>query len=159
VVPLDDASTLPEDQRRLLDEIKSDLGAVDGVTVGARGDQVVITLTAGALFDDREGEPGLGGYRVLYRLGKRLKGLRDRQITVSADAAERRKLHRGRFPTTWHLTAARAVSVARFLVDDAGIDPRHVSVSAPAPGLGRGRDSLEIVLSPAPAGAAAGRSS
>jgi len=33
------------------------------------------------------------------------------------------------FPTSWELSAARAVSVARYLIEDRGVSPALVSVS------------------------------
>jgi chemotaxis protein MotB len=34
------------------------------------------------------------------------------------------------YPTNWELSAARAVNVVRFLQEDAGVDPAHLSASA-----------------------------
>ena len=133
----------------MVESLKKQLAGAAEVGIDARTERVVIDVDAKALFDGDEVDPGLTGFRVLFRLGKALKGMKDRQIIVTAETRELKKLRKGP-STSWHLSAARAVSVAQFLVKDGGLDARNISTSAPSPGHARGRaDHVRIVLAQA----------
>jgi flagellar motor protein MotB len=151
-----EAPAAPGDHAGFFDELKHQLENSVELTVEGRDDRAVISFPASAVFDGVHAEPGISGYRLLFHLRKALKGKgkgwQGYQARVTASGGERKKLEGGATPTTWHLAAARAVSLARFLVDEAGLDARNVATAtAPAEPVGRARASgFEIVLSLAP---------
>jgi hypothetical protein len=130
---------------KLAEDLKKQLAGVAGLTVEQRGDRVVVSLEQGAIFAPRQFEVGLTGYRVLYRFGKAIKGVKDRHIVVSVPSME---LKRGK---AWNIAAARSVSLGRFLIDDLSVEPQRVVARVPAPSGGRGRaPHIEFSLESAP---------
>jgi hypothetical protein len=150
-----------EASAKLAEDLKKLLAGSKDITVEARDEKVVVSVPDKALFSGIQAEIGLDGFRVLYRLGKGLKAVKDRQVLVTAQASELKKIKGGRYPSTWDLAAARGIAIARFLVDDLGMDAKRVGAATPSPHAGRKGGhggKLEIALSPAPAEPAASRS-
>ena len=130
---------------KLNEDLKKQLAGVPGLSVDTRGDRVVVAIEMGALFDGNELEVGLSGYRVLYKFGKVLRTIKDRNIVVSVPSMESR---RGK---GWNVAAARSVSLGRFLVDDISVEPHRVIARAPAPTARAARaDRIEFSLESRP---------
>ena len=92
------------------------------------------------------------GKEVLGKVGGVLKNLRDQQILVGGHTDDR-PIHTDRFPSNWELSAARAVNVARYLVETAGIDPHRVVAGGYSEFHPRGTDRaknrrIELLLTP-----------
>lgn len=71
------------------------------------------------------------GEQLLEKVGFLLKDIRDRRILVEGhtDNVPIRPGPRSCFRSNWELSAARAASVARFLEEKAGVDPRLLSAT------------------------------
>ncbi|HEY0705224.1 MAG TPA: hypothetical protein VGG33_00405, partial [Polyangia bacterium] len=104
-------------------------------------DRVVVGIESGLLFSGRETDVGLGGYRTLYRLGKSLKGIKDRRVAITVPSAEMKRVK-----NVWALAAGRGVSLGRFFTDDLGFDRARVLVSVPPPKAGlKGKLAPKVV--------------
>src|SRR5207244_3401835 len=77
------AGAAREGAARLTADLKKLLAADKDITVESSDDRVVLSLAQKALFNGDDGEPGMDGYRVLFRMGKALKAtakdVKDRQ--------------------------------------------------------------------------------
>jgi chemotaxis protein MotB len=116
-------------QDELLSELKQEIA--DGqIQVERLRDQIRVDLVDKILFDSGEATLKAEGVRVLERVGAVLKKAdRDIEIQGHTDNVPIVGALAKRFPTNWELSAARAVNVARFLQDKAGLDPGRLSAS------------------------------
>ena len=102
-----------------------------GIAVTPRGPALVVAIADRVLFPSGEAELRAGAAEELGKIAKVLKkGLAGRPISVEGhtDSVPPKKTA-ARYPTNRHLSMARAVAVARFLVEKAQIDPERVSAT------------------------------
>jgi chemotaxis protein MotB len=111
------------------------------------------------LFDVGDSAVSQEGVDVLSRVGAVLAGMKDKHIQVSGhtdDLPISARL-KDRFPTNWELSAARALTVVRFLEERAGIPGRRLVAAAHSQydpiaankGAARARNRrIEILLTP-----------
>jgi chemotaxis protein MotB len=94
-------------------------------------DQIRVQMVDEILFDSGEATIKPEGLEVLRRVGAVLKKAKDRNIEVQGhtDNVPITGALARRFPTNWELSAARATNVARFLTEEAGIDPHQISAA------------------------------
>jgi chemotaxis protein MotB len=123
-------------------------------------DRLRVEMVDEILFASGESVIKPAGLEVLRRVGAILKKVDNRRIEVQGhtDNVPIKSALSKRFATNWELSAARATNVARFLQDDAKIDPKLLSAAAyseyapRAPNdseTGRRRNRrIEIVLGP-----------
>jgi chemotaxis protein MotB len=126
---------------------------VRGGDVAVDGSVLRITLPAHALFAGAGADLSAAGGKVLDRLGGVLRRLERVQIVVGAHTDG--PAPRGRYDSSWELSAARAVSAVRHLTEESGLDPGKVAAAAHAQLAPRSRvpsqnRRLEIVVTPAP---------
>ena len=119
-----------------LSQFRSDFfGKLRGV-LGSRSDVQVVgdrfVFQSEVLFASGEAEIGAGGRQQLATLATTLI---DIARTIPADLpwvlqvdghTDKRPISTGRFPSNWELSTARAISVARFLIDQ-GIPAERVA--------------------------------
>lgn len=149
-------------QDELMGELREEI-AQQQVRVKRYRDQLQVDLVDEILFDSGEAELKPGGQVVLRKVGAVLKKANRRiEIQGHTDNVPIRGALAHKYPTNWELSSARAVNVARFLQDEAQIDPTQLS----AAGLSeyhprnsndteQGRRSnrrIEILLLPQPPG-------
>jgi 3D (Asp-Asp-Asp) domain-containing protein len=126
---------------KLADELKRAMTGARDVTIETRGDRVIVSIDTASLFSGREIDVGLGGYRTVYRLGKSLKGLKDRRIAILVPSAEMKRVK-----NVWALAAGRGVALGRLFTDDLGFDRARVLVSVPPPKPGlKGKLAAKVV--------------
>ena len=116
----------------------------DALSVEARGERVIVAIDEASLFAGNATAVGPEGFRLLFRFGKGIKNMPDRRIVVTVTASASR-------PRAWIISAARGVSVGRFLLDDLSVEPTRVMITAPAPrpaGAGGKSDRVEFSLEP-----------
>jgi chemotaxis protein MotB len=131
-------------------------------------DRLRVEMVDEILFDSGETVIKPAGVEVLRRVGAILGRVENRRIEVQGhtDNVPITSALAKRFPTNWELSAARATNVARFLQDEAKIDPRLLSAvafseytprTANDTAAGRRKNRrIEILLSPLlPAGKSA----
>ena len=104
---------------------------------------MVVVIDEASLFAGNATAVGPEGFRLLYRFGKGIKNV--------LGPADRRDRHGQRDPPrAWIISAARGVSVGRFLLDDLSVEPGRVMITAPAPrpAAGGKADRVEFSLEP-----------
>ncbi|MCG5053213.1 MAG: OmpA family protein [Myxococcales bacterium] len=137
--------------QKLIADLKEQLTEKDG-EIESAGKEVSVSLVDDVMFPSGKAELSLGGYRVLARVGKILKGVEDKQIIIGGHT-DNRPVKRSDFPTNWELSSARAVNVVRYLVEEVGLDPTRVSAAAysqyrpRSKNLARNR-RIEVLLTP-----------
>jgi chemotaxis protein MotB len=108
-------------------------------------DKLRVDMVEEILFDSGVAELKPAGAAVLKRIGTVLARGRDRGIEVQGhtDNVPIRGALTRRYATNWELSAARATNVARFLQDQAGVDPKLLSASAYAEHHPRGTNETD----------------
>lgn len=123
-------------------------------------DRLSISMVDKILFPSGEAAVTRAGVRVLERVGKVLKGTRDKIIRVEGHTDNvpiSSKLEK-KFPTNWELSTSRACNVVRFLQEEVGIpgsrlqavgmsEYKPVATNETASGRGQNR-RIEILLLP-----------
>lgn len=94
-------------------------------------DRLSVNMVDKILFDSGEAAVKPEGLEVLKRVGDILKKIADKQIRVEGhtDNVKIGPTLRKKYPTNWELSTARATNVVRYLEDNAGIDPKLLSVA------------------------------
>jgi chemotaxis protein MotB len=136
---------------QLIDELKAKLDEKDG-DVSAEGRHIAVNFVDEILFPSGEAELSAHGKEVLGKVGAVLKGLTDQQILVGGHTDDR-PIHNEKFPSNWELSAARAVNVARYLVETVGVDPHRVVAAGyseyhPRGTVRRQNRRIELLLTP-----------
>ena len=132
------------------------------IQVARLRDSLRVDLVNEILFDSGEAELRPAGVEVLTRLGEVLKDVGDRQIVVQGhtDYVTIGGRLAQRYATNWELSSARAVNVARFLHEQAGVDPTRLAATGFSEYRPRADNSteegrrlnrrIEILLTPLP---------
>ena len=124
-------ATLRGTQDELLLGLKKEI-ADRQIQVERIRDQIRVDMVDEILFDSGEATLKPGGVAVLKKVGAVLAKVKDRPITVQGhtDNVPIRGALTKRFPTNWELSSARATNVARFLQEQAGLDPTRLAAAA-----------------------------
>ena len=101
------------------------------IQVARLRDSLRVDLVNEILFDSGEAELRPEGIEVLTRVGEVLRNIDDRQIVVQGhtDYVTIGGRLAQRYATNWELSSARAVNVARFLQEQAGVDPARLAAT------------------------------
>jgi chemotaxis protein MotB len=148
-----DANQRAEADRRnaAIDELQKQLARTANVTASNRRGAFVLTLPADALFTAGTADLTDPGKISVNEVGFALKRVADRRFLVTGftdDAAAKPP-----FKDNWELSAARALSVVRLLVQ-VGVDPRNLVAGGASNNDPIGKDAaknrrIEIALAPA----------
>ncbi|HLG20104.1 MAG TPA: OmpA family protein [Bdellovibrionota bacterium] len=106
------------------------------VAIAQQGNRLTVNVAEQVLFPSGSDQIQSQGKKVLIKVVDILKQARDKQIQVEghSDNVPIRGNLKRRFPTNWELSAARAVTVVRFLESN-GLDPSRLA----ATGFGENR--------------------
>jgi chemotaxis protein MotB len=88
-------------------------------------DRLSLSMVEKVLFDSGSADIKKDGQKVLDRVGRILKEVKDKQISIEGHTDNvpiGLKLQQ-KFPTNWELSTTRATNVARYLQEKAGLDP------------------------------------
>jgi len=87
-------------------------------------DRLTINMVDRVLFDSGQSQVKPAGLQVLKQVSDILKKVTDKQIRIEGhtDNVPIGVKLRGRFPTNWELSTARATSVVRYLIEEGGVD-------------------------------------
>ena len=123
-------AALRSTQDELVEGLKKEI-ADKQVQVERVRDQLRVEMVDEILFDSGESVIKPAGLEVLRRVGAILKKVQGRQIEVQGHTDNVPIVGQlaKRFPTNWELSAARATNVARFLQDEAKIEPALLSAA------------------------------
>ena len=142
-------------EERMKDEI-----AKGDIRLSQSGGKLRVDLVDKILFDSGEAAVSTRGEGVLARVGAVLAAVDDKQIQVSGhtDRTPISEKLATQFPTNWELSAARAITVVRFLEEKAGVPPgrmiasgygEHHPIASNRTAAGRARNRrIEILLTP-----------
>jgi chemotaxis protein MotB len=144
----------------LEDKMKAEI-AKGAVRLSQAGGKIKVDVVDEILFDVGESSFSKQGEEVLSRVGAVLARMKDKKITVSGhtdDLPISTRLQE-RYPTNWELSAARAITVVRFLEEKAGVPgvrlvaaahSQYEPLSSNKTVRGRARNRrIEILLTPA----------
>lgn len=144
---------------KLQAQMKEEIAKGD-VRLSESGGKLRVDLVDKILFESGEAQISRRGEGVLARVGAVLAQIDDKQIQVSGhtDNLPLGEKLTGTFPTNWELSAARAVTVVRFLSEKAGVPPQRMvasgygewsPIATNKSGTGRARNRrIEILLTP-----------
>jgi chemotaxis protein MotB len=118
-------------QDQLVGELQREIASKQ-IEVERIRDKLRVEMVDEVLFDSGKAEIKPAGQAVLKRIGTVLARGHDRGIEIQGhtDNVPILGALTHRFATNWELSAARATNVARFLQDQAAVDPKALSASA-----------------------------
>ena len=118
-------------QNEILEGLKQEI-ADKQVQVEQIKDRLRVQMVDEILFDSGEATLKPQGVEILKKVGAALKKVEDRPIEVQGhtDNVPIGGALARRFPTNWELSSARSLNVARFLQEQAGLDPARLSAVA-----------------------------
>ncbi|MER3423282.1 MAG: hypothetical protein C4293_08670, partial [Nitrospiraceae bacterium] len=92
-------------------------------------DRLTINMLDRVLFDSGQAQIKPSGLKVLKQVSGILKKVADKQIRIEGhtDRVPIGPRLKDRFPTNWELSAARATTVVRYLIEEGGVDRGNLS--------------------------------
>ena len=148
---------------RLVQDMQGEI-AQGQIQITRLADRLRVSMVDKILFPSGEAGITPAGLRVLHRVGNVLKSTQSKIIRVEGhtDNVVISSRLKGRFPTNWELSTARASNVVRFLQDSVGIGPERLQavglseyhpIASNATVRGRSHNRrIEIALLPMAAG-------
>ncbi len=97
-------------------------------------DRLTINMVDRILFDSGSAKIKPVGLKVMKQVAEVLKNVGDKQIRIEGhtDNVPIGVGLKDRFASNWELSTARATSVVRFLIDDGGVAPEHLTAAGHA---------------------------
>ena len=128
----DQVIKLLDDTKRTIESSLKDQIATQGIEIVDTKNQVKVVLIDKILYEPGSMEINEEGKNLLLLLAESLKKDKSQHIVVEGhtDSIPLSKGLQRVYPTNWELSAARAVSVVRFLQDKGGLDPERLSIRA-----------------------------
>ena len=117
-------------QRQLIESLKKEIDAGQ-VKIAQLAGLTTIRLEDKILFDSSRATIKDSGLGVLKKVGEALQQIKDKHIQVQGHTDSRpiRWDLQRKYPTNWELSAARAATIVRYLVDEVGINPTRLSAA------------------------------
>lgn len=122
-----DRQAAVQQQTTLEADMRAALESKD-ITISNLQGRLTVSIVDRILFDSGQAELKLGGQEVLQQVVSVLAQRPGLQLHVvgHTDNVPISPGARGRFPSNWELSTARATAAVRFLTEKAGVDPRRV---------------------------------
>jgi len=99
------------------------------MTISEDGSIQRYTFSDRILFDNGQADLKPSGMEVLEALGRVFKSHEKAVSRIEIEGHTDKNPVRGRFPSNWELSSARATSVVRFFQDQCGLDPKLLSAT------------------------------
>ncbi|MBF0289073.1 MAG: OmpA family protein [SAR324 cluster bacterium] len=98
-------------------------------------ENTIIRLEDRVLFDTGEANLTNEGLQILNKIGRTLSTIEDQHIQVEGHTDSRpiSKQRQRIYPTNWELSVDRSAKVVRYLVEQVGVDPFHISAAGFGP--------------------------
>lgn len=93
--------------------------------------RMVIEMPSNILFESGEADLSDQGEQTLAEVAAVLRTIPNRDFLVVGHT-DNVPIRSRRFPSNWELSTQRAVNVVRFMQDDGGVDPTHLSAAGAA---------------------------
>ena len=115
---------------KLLQNMKSEI-AQGQVTISELKGKLTVNMEAAILFDSGKADVKSDGLDILLKMVETLKGVKDKAIRIEGhtDNVQISGALSRQFPTNWELSAARAITVTKYLQQQ-GLDPAILSAAA-----------------------------
>lgn len=119
--------TASKSKNTLEEEMRAALQSKD-ITISQLQGKLTVNILDHVLFDSGEAAVKSEGQEILRRLAAVLAAHTNRAIHVigHTDNVPIRASARGRFPSNWELSTARATAAVRFLHEQAGVNPKQL---------------------------------
>lgn len=88
---------------------------------------LVIRFRDGVLFSSGKAHISEGGYAVLNEIADKIQNIPN--LVVIEGFTDNIPIKTNDFPSNWELSVARAIGVARFMIDDMNVEEERISVS------------------------------
>ena len=117
-------------QQKLIDSLKKEIDTGQ-VKIARLAGLTTVRLEDKILFGSSKATIKESGLGVLRKIGEALQQIKDKHIQVQGhtDSRPLRWELQGKYPTNWELSAARAATIVRYLIDEVGIDPARLSAA------------------------------
>lgn len=102
-------------------------GLMDSVYVIEGNGGLIIRFKDGVLFDSGNDTISEKGYEVLIEIGEKIKEIPN--LVVIEGYTDNIPIKTSKFPSNWELSVARAIGVAKFMIEDMNISEDRISVS------------------------------
>ncbi|MBF0280608.1 MAG: OmpA family protein [SAR324 cluster bacterium] len=122
------ANTLIPRQKKLMESLRSQLES-EKIKITELSNRIAVRLDEQLLFDSGQAFVKASGFKVLKRVGAVLKKIHDKHIQVEGytDNFPIVGQLKKKYATNWELSAARASTVTRYLVEVIKIAPNRIS--------------------------------
>jgi len=100
---------------------------IDQVDIIEEERGLIIRFRDSVLFDSGEAKIAQEGYAVLHQISEKLQKIPN--AVVIEGFTDNVPIQTSDFPSNWELSVARAIGVARFMIDEKGIEEDRISVS------------------------------
>ncbi len=117
-------------QQKLIDSLKKEIDTGQ-IKIAQLAGLTTVRLEDKVVFDSSKASIKESGLGVLNKVGEALQLIKDKHIQVQGHTDSRpiKWELQGRYPTNWELSAARAATIVRYLIDEVGIDPARLSAA------------------------------
>ena len=119
-----------QNQQKLIESLKKEIDSGQ-VKIARLAGLTTVRLEDKILFGSSKATIKESGLGVLRKIGEALQQIKDKHIQVQGhtDSRPLRWELQGKYPTNWELSAARAATIVRYLIDEVGIDPARLSAA------------------------------
>ncbi|UCD37941.1 MAG: OmpA family protein [Fidelibacterota bacterium] len=116
---------------RLVEGLTEQIG-LGQIRIDSLANRLQVNIIDQVLFLSGESVVRTTGRKVLDAVANAFKMAADQKMVIEGhtDNVPIGEKLRDRYPTNWELSAARATNVARYLIEQGGIDPQGISVAA-----------------------------
>jgi chemotaxis protein MotB len=124
----DEIKRLTRTQEELSKSLQDEISK-GNITIQQVRDRLTINMVDRVLFDSGQAQVKPAGIKVLKQVGDVLGKITDKQIRIEGhtDNVPISSKLQNRFKTNWELSAARATTVVRYLIDQGGVDRQYLS--------------------------------
>lgn len=116
----------PDSSSSFLDFLKEN-NLMESVNIIQGNKGMVIRFKEGVLFNSGEASISEGGFTVLHEIVEKIKSIPN--LIIIEGFTDNIPIKTNEFPSNWELSVARAMGVARFMIDDMNIEEERISVS------------------------------
>lgn len=123
----DELAKVKDSYEKLASGLKSEIAAGEIQITTLKG-KLTVNMVDRILFDSGRADVKGDGRKVLDKLAAVLNGVQDKDIRIEGhtDNVPIGSELKGRYPSNWELSTARATAVARYLQDNARVDPARL---------------------------------
>lgn len=122
---LDNTSLNIEDSNEDFVKFLKENKLIDSVTLVSSKEGVMIRFNDSVMFESGKSEVTAVGKEVLKQIGEKIKAI-DNEVVIEG-YTDNIPIKTSRYPSNWELSAARAISVVKYFIDDLHIEEERLS--------------------------------